>query len=587
MSLFSWNRSRKSKSWSAPRGRRGRNAVKPRIEGLEERLALSVSTQVVNHTLLVTNNGTDNITLDHSNGTTFVEAQSFGQSFADGSIYNGISLNIGGKSTLNIKANALPIAVEGNNAVATVNLGNSLHGVQDIKAHVDLHHLALSVNPPFGVVVPQLVFELNVDDSADQNGRNVTLNAANKVGTITGLAPATITYDYEIQGAGTVDIRAGRGGDFFDVVNTFDALEPDPAILGIFPGLNESGIGPNLTIHGNNLGGGLTVDVQGTADSGAIMAIDAPGSSNAYVNVSNNGTLNGIHGEIHLTGHTYATVNDVADTTPRDFQLGSNGISLVASPSHPASNPPSIFYDNNAYAGIWGGQGYDTTFEVLGTPSGGAGVYPGSSFSAVDVTQTTGPLEIGSNGGQNYIYLGKTNSVQGLNGPVLVDNWGGGLNSLFVYDTADPNGHTVSLDSANGWGTIKGLAPATITYDNRITNYLSIFTGGGTNAVNVNSINVHTDLYGGSGNLYVYVGAATGTLDGIQAELDLTGGSGNNYLGIYDYNSFVAHHYYYTNDPAGSTGHFQRSGGSTPTVNIYYTNFMGGGYPYVSKGYAV
>src|SRR5262249_17233847 len=140
MSLFSWNRLRKSKSWSAPR-RHGRNAVKPQIEGLEERLALSVSTQVVNHTLIVTTNGTDNITLDHSNGTTFVEAQSFGQSFADSSIYNGISLNIGGLSTLNIKANALPIAVEGNNAVATVNLGNSLHGVQDIGARVDLHHL--------------------------------------------------------------------------------------------------------------------------------------------------------------------------------------------------------------------------------------------------------------------------------------------------------------------------------------------------------------------------------------------------------------------------------------------------------------
>jgi hypothetical protein len=47
MSLFTWNRSRKSKSWSAPR-RHGRNAVRPRIEGLEERLALSVSTHVDN-----------------------------------------------------------------------------------------------------------------------------------------------------------------------------------------------------------------------------------------------------------------------------------------------------------------------------------------------------------------------------------------------------------------------------------------------------------------------------------------------------------------------------------------------------------
>jgi hypothetical protein len=426
-----------------------------------------------------------------------------------------------------------------------------------------------------------------VDDSADQNGRTVTLNAANKVGTITGLAPATISYDYEIQDAGNLDIRAGQGGDYFDVVNTFDAIPGNYAFLGIFPTLNESGIGPNLTIHGNNLGS-LTVDVQGTADSGAIMAIDAPGSSYADVSVSNGGTLNGIHGEIDLTGHAYATVADEYDTTPRAFQMWSNGIGLVDSPGHPASNPPTITFDNDAYASIWGGQGYNTTYEVLGTPSGGAALFPGSSFSDVYVTNTTGPLNIEATTGTNFINLGgdnsaAVNSVQGLNGPITVSNWVGAFNSLTVDDTVDPNGHDVSLDSANGWGTITGLAPATISYANASTSGLSIFTGAGTISVLVHSIDVYTALSGGTGNLYVDVGNTDGTLDGIGAELDVVGGSGSNYLYINDMNSYYYDYSYSydANPPAYTWGAFTRTGGNKPSVGIYYMNM---GSPNVVEG---
>jgi hypothetical protein len=578
MSLFTWNRSRKSKSWSAPR-RPGRNAVRPQIEGLEERLALSVSTQVVNGTLLVTNNGTDNITLDHSNGTTFVEAQSFGRSFADGSIYNGISLNIGGLSTLNIKANALPIAVEGNNAVATVNLGNSLHGVQDIKAVVNLHHLALSQSPPFAVFVPQLTFELNVDDSADQNPRSVTLDAANKVGTITGLAPATINYDYEIEGAGNVDIRAGSASAYFTVHNTFDdetgGLSPTPA----------------TTIHGNPLGGDVTVDVQG-AVLGSDLKIDAPGYSAGYVNVGNYGTLNGIDGEIDLTGHSSVVVTADYDTTPRNFQVSSNGINLVDSQGYLDLNAPYITYDNNAFGvSIYGGPGGNTVDVLSTAPKASTEIYPSSWGSqsydnTVNVEQTTGPLYIEGDGGSLFVNFGhSTGSVQGILGSVTVANYGG-LAELTVWNYADPNYHTVYLTSANGVDTIKGLTPnsSTISYNSAQIYNVGIDFSGGDNEVFVDSLGVYTSLYGGSGYLDVYVGYDPGTLDGIHAELDVTGGSGGHFLGIYDPNSYYySFNYSYTaNPPANTWGHFYRTGGNKPFVDIYYMNM---GAPYVAEGY--
>jgi hypothetical protein len=593
MSLFSWNKSRKSKSWSAPRGRRGRNAVKPNTEGLEERVVMSVSAQVVNHTLVVTNNGTDTITLDHSGSDTLVNGDGLNQAFADSSIYNGISLNIGGLSTLNIKANRLPINVEGNNAVATVNLGNSLHGVQDIDAVVHLHHLALSAYPPFGVFAPQNAFQLNVDDSADQNSRNVTMNVANKVGTITGLAPATITYDYEINGAGNLDIWGGQAGDFFDVVNTFNEIPPNPAFLGIFPELGTSGIGPGTTIHGNKLGGELTVDVQGVV-SYSSLNIDAPGSSVAYVNVSNGGTLNGIDGFIQLTGRTSVAVNDSADPH-RHFQLSgdSNGgsISLV-DPQNTYPTHPTITFDQNAfYVGLWGGPNGNTV-DVLGTsPKASTEIYPSSwgsqaNNNSVNVDGTTGPLYIEGDGGSLGVILGySTNSVQGILGSVTVADYGG-LANLSVWNYADPNGHTVQLNSANGVGTISGLTPnsSTISYTNAQTGYVGIGFGGGTNAVNVNSIDVQTSLYGGnSGNFDVFVGLATETLDGIHAELDVMRGSGKNFLGIYDSNSYYYNftYSYDANPPANTWGGFHRTGGNHP-VNIYYLNM---GSPYVGEGW--
>jgi hypothetical protein len=556
--------------------------VKPHIEGLEERLALSVSAHVdySAHTLVVQNWGTDTITLDHSGGTTIVD----NQAFADGNIYNGISLSIGGLSTLNIKANAVPINVEGNEAVAAVNLGNSLHGVQDITAPVNLHHLALSTTPPFPQLLwfPSNSFSLNVDDSADKNSRIVTLNAANKVGTITGLAPATITYDYERDGAGSLDIFGGQAGDFFDVLNTFN-----DAPIGYIGILNTFGIG-GTTIHGNATGGSLTVDVQGVTTA-SVLNIDAPGSSTAYVNVGNGGTLNGIDGYINLTGHTSSAVNDVYDTTPRHFQVYDSGISLVDSQGNIDPNAPSINYDKNAYASIWGGQGYNTTYEVLGTPSGGAALYPGSSFSDLYVTNTTGPLDIEATTGTNFIDIGgdnlaAVNSVQGINGPITVSNWAGAFNSVTLADTVDPYGHNVSLDSANGWGTIKNLAPATISYANASTRDLSIFTGEATNSVSVNSIDVYTTLAGGTGNLYVDVGYGDGTLDGIHAELDVVGGSGYNYLSINDMNSYYYDYSYHydANPPAYSWGAFTRTGGNRPSVGIYYMNM---GAPHVVEGF--
>src|SRR5262249_1004220 len=91
-----------------PRGRRRRNAVRPQIEGLETRLALSVSSVVVNGQLQVNGSAADTITLDHLGSNTLVN----GMPFADTSITAGIRVSAGtGNNTVNLLANSKPVTL--------------------------------------------------------------------------------------------------------------------------------------------------------------------------------------------------------------------------------------------------------------------------------------------------------------------------------------------------------------------------------------------------------------------------------------------------------------------------------------------
>jgi hypothetical protein len=168
---FRWNRLPKSKSRSAPRGRRGRNAVRPQIEGLEQRLALTVNAGVdyTGQLLITTNQPNDSIILNHVGTTTYVD----GYAYPDSGITNGISIKVdpyqGDLATITIQATSKPVTVDGGNNVAAVTLGDRFgyDGVQNIRANVALHNLGMGLNPPPGTSGTPHVFTLTVDDTVN------------------------------------------------------------------------------------------------------------------------------------------------------------------------------------------------------------------------------------------------------------------------------------------------------------------------------------------------------------------------------------------------------------------------------------
>src|SRR5204863_474476 len=141
-------------------------------------------------------------------------------------------------------------------------------------------------------------FNLTIDDSANSAARNATLGVqviANSVyGSLTGLAPAAITYDSE---ARAVTIDGGSGGNSFTIANT--------PILG-----------PN--VHLNTGIGADTVTIKGVA-AGTALNIDGQSGTDP-VNVGNNGSVQGILGTVTLRNDNAfeaVTVDDSADASNR------------------------------------------------------------------------------------------------------------------------------------------------------------------------------------------------------------------------------------------------------------------------------
>jgi hypothetical protein len=262
---------------------------------------------ISNGQLLVTDNSAvDAVTLDHSGSFTFVN----GAAFPDSQITNGILIRVGtgvgNLDTVNIRATVKPVTVDGQDDVGTVNLGKN-GSVQGIQAPVSLTNLA----PGFSF--SGQTYDLSLDDSTDTIGRNVTLNAVNGTGTLSGLAPATISFS-EV-GLGAFTVKGGSGGNTFTVLNT-------PADLEIF--------GLSFTVTDLETGvGNDTVSVLGTTST---LQIDGQVGRDT-VRVGNGGNLQGIQGQVSIfnTGDfTSLTVDGSAATSPQNVTMSvANGTGTI------------------------------------------------------------------------------------------------------------------------------------------------------------------------------------------------------------------------------------------------------------------
>jgi hypothetical protein len=141
-----------------------------------------------------------------------------------------------GGATVNVRATGAPVNLVGYSSNTTVNVGNA--------------GLVHAINANLRITNPLSFTTVNVDDSADGTSRIVTLGtvtlAGSEYGSITGLAPAGISYKYG--DTANVTVQTGSGGDTVNV--------------------RATGVPVNLIGHA-----GTTVNV---GNAGSVQAINGP-----------------------------------------------------------------------------------------------------------------------------------------------------------------------------------------------------------------------------------------------------------------------------------------------------------------------
>ena len=259
---------------------------------------------------------------------------------------------------VSVQATTGRLILQGFNAV-TIGQGGS---VQGIKGPVDVQ----SLNPV-----------LTVDDSADPVGRKAFVGSTS----LTGLAPAPITYQLFLSG---FRVKGGTGSNVFTVIST-------PIVTTVFHNVLDLGTGSDK----------VTVLV----DTTPLFIIAQNGTDTITVG---GGTVTNILGFVSISntlGKDHLIVDDSKDPAFRQIQLLTGEIDFL--------NPPklSIFYSGVSDVTIDGGPGSDT-FNVM---------------------NTLGGIPVTINGGISP-------SLSALNGPNLPNVWNvTGLNAGQVGNVAFKN----------------------------------------------------------------------------------------------------------------------------------------------------
>jgi hypothetical protein len=432
---------------------------------MEQRLALSVSVSLVNGQLRISDaadSANHTITLDHvgpnnGSGQTLVSIDNGpNKSFADAGITAGISIDGGvGDSTVLIQATVKPTSFVGEGADDIVRLSKG-GNMQAIRAPVTMTHPG-----SLGGI------DLVLDDSTDAMARNVTMGVSNGFGTVTGLAPATISY--KASDVFNVTVDGGSHGNTFKVADTVD----------------NNRIADGTIIHGGSGGDKFNV-----LDTTGPLQIDANGVlSQDVVKVGNAGNARGVVGAVQIdtsTGLSCALdVDDSADNAPRAVTVTSDTIDNLATATI------SYFGSDLFHLTLDGGAGGDT-FNVQGMPAsltvnGGRGNDTLNAGSVTDsLDDLSGSLEFVGGGGTNTLNV----HDQGTKTPqtylifsTLIELESGGPS--ITFDSGVKN-ITVSGGSGGNRFDVSDTSPTAVTTLNTGQSEDNVEIDGTSGALNVN-----------------------------------------------------------------------------------------------------
>ncbi len=449
----------------------------------------------------------------------------------------------------------LPIEIAGQGQ-DTVNVGNN-GSVQGIVGSVS-----------FG---PSASFTaININDASDTVAYTATFGSYTPSGdtawgSITGLAPGAIDYRYANTVA--VNVNASTGSDTFNVQATGAPLV-----------LNDGGYGTvNVGNAGSVQGIAATLTVQDSGNYNTLNVSDSADTTARNVTLANNGGVafwGGITGlapatilyEDTHTNYVYVTTGTGSDTvnvqeTSVPLVLDDEGASTVNVGSFNSVQgiAASMTVEDTAGSDALNiNDSADTTARnVTLSNQGGIAIwglvtglapatiaYGDSSTRSVDVTTGTGSDTVNvqqasvpvvlDDEGAGTVNVGNAGSVQSIVAQLTVEDTDGS-DTVSINDSIDATARNVTMGNYLGvavWGTITGLAPATIFYEDGHASSLSVTTGAVSDTVNVQATGAPTYLIGGW-NDTVNVGSG-GTVSGILNTLYLENPPAYNTININD-----------------------------------------------------
>jgi hypothetical protein len=181
----------------------------------------------------------------------------------------------------------------------------------------------------------------------------------------------------------------------------------------------------------------------------------------------------------------------------------------------------SVFVDHSGTSAVINGQSFpDAQYNSIRVDGGSGGL---TAFVHANVKNLAVYGNSFANGATDTVYVGNANSLSGIQSLVDVHD-AISYATLNVDDSADSAAHNNVVVTAT---SISGLAPALISYQHANLSAVYIYTGTGSNIVNVPSTpsqpqhNVYTALVAHSRSTTVNVGNA-GSLSGIAGPLSVT-----------------------------------------------------------------
>jgi len=500
-----------------------------------------------------------------------------------------ITLKTGsGADTVNIQQVNTFVLVNGQRGLDTVNFG--LNGnMQGIAA-------------PVQVLNTGAWSTLNLDDSANTLPRAVSLDAIGTFGTISGLAPAVISY--RKQDLAALNVSGGSGNNVFDILNTAQST-----IAGGSPTTLLAGNGLFDAINVLGTTGPLFVDPQSNFNQITIGGQSGPG-----------GSLNRIRGDVTLRGQdgvrgNFVDIIDRASTGRYIYTMDAQRLFRT----NPTGGAPTgnISYGDLPLDGLEiFGANRGNVFQINGTPladesvvGGGVHVATGDgNDSATVLGASAGRLNVllGAGANQSITIGDATHSLDAVQGAVHVS--GNGFIDASISDEASttPKLTTIDYNAADGQiveryvshlvdsaktklNTFRFAFPgqAHITYQAGRTGIAGIY-----NQIDVHGVPANTDVVVSGGPDYdvFTVGFAADasrilgpvTIHSAQADID--------FAYFYDYLNPNRQTYTVRTNPLDSTGVLvERAGLPTVTYNgltqlVYYSPLVGGNITNVQSG---